>query len=108
MKPLYTAVVTVHGGREGHAHSSDGILDVDLRKPKELGGPGGAGTNPDGSLPRGMPPAESAIRAVAQKQKLALTDVQLTAHVTFNRTDDMKNIIGGAARGHGRPVALTL
>ena len=45
-RPLYTAKATATGGREGHAVSDDGILDVDLQPPKEMGGPGGA-TNPE-------------------------------------------------------------
>src|SRR5260370_39937180 len=45
-KPLYTARATATGGRAGHAVSDDGILDVNLQPPKEMGGPGGA-TNPE-------------------------------------------------------------
>ena len=45
-KRLYTAEATVHGGRDGHGRSTDGVLDLDIRPPKELGGPGGA-TNPE-------------------------------------------------------------
>jgi hypothetical protein len=44
---LYTAEVTVTGGREGHARESDGHLDVDLDVPSEMGGSGGPGTNPE-------------------------------------------------------------
>ena len=45
MKVLYTAEATVTGGRdEGHARTTDGALDVQLRTPADLGGPGG-GTN---------------------------------------------------------------
>jgi len=42
----YTADATATGGRAGHARTSDGVLDVDLRVPQEMGGPGG-GTNPE-------------------------------------------------------------
>ena len=42
----YTAEATATGGRSGHARSSDGHIDLDLRPPKEMGGPGGA-TNPE-------------------------------------------------------------
>ena len=41
MKTEYTAAATAHGGRSGHVRSSDGILDFDLKRPKEMGGPGG-------------------------------------------------------------------
>jgi lipoyl-dependent peroxiredoxin len=44
IKPLYTAVATATGGRNGHTQSSDGIVKADLSVPKEMGGPGRAGT----------------------------------------------------------------
>lgn len=47
MNVLYTAVATSTGGRDGRAISDDGILDVKLSKPKELGGAGGKATNPE-------------------------------------------------------------
>ena len=43
----YRAHAHATGGREGHAKSSDGALDVKLSTPKELGGAGGDGTNPE-------------------------------------------------------------
>jgi Ohr subfamily peroxiredoxin len=47
MQVLYTANATATGGRDGRAVSSDAQLDVKLTTPKELGGAGGAGTNPE-------------------------------------------------------------
>ncbi|GED42433.1 organic hydroperoxide resistance protein [Cobetia marina] len=44
---LYRAEATTTGGREGKSRSSDGVLDVTLSTPKELGGGGGEGTNPE-------------------------------------------------------------
>ncbi len=46
-KILYTATATVTGGRDGRAISSDQVLDVRLATPRELGGAGGVGTNPE-------------------------------------------------------------
>ena len=46
-KVLYTAYAKATGGRDGRAVSWDGILDVKLVKPRELGGSGGPGTNPE-------------------------------------------------------------
>ena len=46
-KILYQARAKATGGRDGRAVSSDGILDVKLTTPRELGGAGGAGTNPE-------------------------------------------------------------
>lgn len=44
IKPLFTATATATGGRNGHTQSSDGMVNVDLSVPKEMGGPGRAGT----------------------------------------------------------------
>ena len=44
---LYRATATATGGRDGHAATEDGSLDVTLTTPKELGGAGGAGNNPE-------------------------------------------------------------
>src|SRR6187401_3567296 len=44
IKPLYTAVATATGGRNGHTQSSDGVIKADLSVPREMGGPGRAGT----------------------------------------------------------------
>jgi osmotically inducible protein OsmC len=44
---LYRAYADASGGRDGRAVSSDGVLDVSLATPKELGGAGGQGTNPE-------------------------------------------------------------
>jgi osmotically inducible protein OsmC len=47
MQVLYTAQATATGGRDGRATSSDKLLDVALSTPKQLGGAGGEGTNPE-------------------------------------------------------------
>jgi lipoyl-dependent peroxiredoxin len=60
VNPLYTAEATAWGGREGRSASSDGNLDVTLVVPKELGGPGGAGTNPEQLFAAGMRGASTA------------------------------------------------
>jgi len=44
IKPLFTATATAVGGRNGHTQSSDGLVRADLSVPKEMGGPGRAGT----------------------------------------------------------------
>ncbi len=47
VKVLYTTEATATGGREGSARTKDGSLDVKLSTPKELGGGGGTGNNPE-------------------------------------------------------------
>ena len=46
-KVLYTAQATASGGRDGRAVSSDNVLDIPLTTPRELGGAGNRGTNPE-------------------------------------------------------------
>jgi osmotically inducible protein OsmC len=75
-KVLYTAEAHVTGGRaHGHGRTSDGALEVDVRVPTEMGGEGG-GTNPEQLFAIGFPACfESAIGAVARRQKLDADDV---------------------------------
>jgi osmotically inducible protein OsmC len=70
---LYTATATATGGREGQATSSDGALSVALSTPRELGGSGGGGTNPEQLFAAGYAACFlSALKLVAGKQKVAL------------------------------------
>ena len=72
-KILYTATATASGGREGQATSSDGVLDVRLSTPRELGGAGGDGTNPEQLFAAGYSACFlGALKFVAGKQKVAL------------------------------------
>jgi Ohr subfamily peroxiredoxin len=79
---LYTAEATATGGREGHAGTSDGRLDVDLDVPSEMGGTGGPGTNPEQLFAAGYAACfQSALLRFAFGRKLDLTGTQITARV---------------------------
>src|SRR6478735_11394450 len=66
IEPRYTATVTVNGGREGHAVSDDGVLDVQLRRPKLNGV--SQGTNPEQLFAAAWGGClQSALMAVARK-----------------------------------------
>jgi len=72
-KVLYTAHATATGGRDGKATSSDNVLDLRLATPKELGGAGGAGTNPEQLFAAGYSACFlSALKFVAGKEKVSL------------------------------------
>jgi len=77
-KVLYTAEAHVTGGRvAGHGRTSDGLLEVDLRTPPEMGGDGG-GTNPEQLFAVGYASCfESALAAVARRKKLEVGDVEI-------------------------------
>ncbi|GGC08615.1 osmotic/stress-like protein [Oxalicibacterium flavum] len=72
-KVLYRAQATATGGRDGRAVSSDGVLDVALGTPKELGGAGGAVTNPEQLFAAGYSACFlGALKFVASKEKIAI------------------------------------
>ena len=83
MSALYTASATATGdGRSGHTRSSDGVLDLDLAVPKEMGGPGGALTNPEQLFADGYAACfHSALKRVAANQKITLVDTAITVDV---------------------------
>jgi osmotically inducible protein OsmC len=89
MKVLYTAEATVTGGRdEGHARTSDGALDVQLRSPVELGGDGG-GTNPEQLFAAGYAACfESALKTVARRGGGNADDVSIDSKVSLGPVAD--------------------
>lgn len=100
MQSIYTAVVTVQGGREGRVRSSDGCLDLKLKVPQSMGGPGGAGSNPEQLFAAGYAACfESALSFVARRDGLTLKDVSLTAHVSLNKTGDSQFDLGVELHG---------
>jgi Ohr subfamily peroxiredoxin len=85
-KDLYTAHATATGGREGHSGTDDGILDVDLAIPKEMGGPGGA-TNPEQLFATGYAACfQSALGVVGRRQKVDTSQSKVSTEVTIGPT----------------------
>jgi len=86
-KVLYTAQAVVEGGREGHARSSDGRLDIDLTVPEDMGGKGGTGTNPEQLFAAGYAACfQSALLNVARGRKLDADDSKIDATVGIGPT----------------------
>lgn len=91
VQPLYTARVkltggeTRHGRASGVAKSDDGALCVDLRLPRELGGPGG-GTNPEQLFAAGFAACfHGAMNLIASRSKIPVRDSSIQVSVTFGR-----------------------
>ncbi|MCH4809745.1 organic hydroperoxide resistance protein [Vreelandella neptunia] len=99
-KVVYRAHATATGGREGHAKSSDGALDVKLSTPKELGGAGGDGTNPEQLFAAGYSACFlGALKHVASQEKVKLPqDTKIDGHVG----------IGAIPTGFGIEVELKI
>ncbi|MDT0449741.1 MULTISPECIES: organic hydroperoxide resistance protein [Streptomyces] len=96
MEALYTAVATATHGREGRAVSSDGLLDVQLALPAQLGG-NGAGTNPEQLFAAGYAACfASALGLVGRQAKVDLGDAAVTAEVGIGK------------EGEGFALAVTL
>lgn len=79
----YTTEATATGGRDGHARSQDGRFDVALSTPKELGGAGGDGSNPEQLFAAGYSACFiGALKVAGQQLKMKLPDdVAVTAKV---------------------------
>ena len=87
MKTLYTAVATAtEGGRDGHTRTDDGKVDFELSSPKEMGGDGGEGTNPEQLFAAGYAACfANAMRSSARREG-SLEDVAgatVTSHVSI-------------------------
>jgi len=82
-KVLYTAEATATGGRDGRAKSSDNVLDIQLSTPREMGGAGGPGTNPEQLFAAGYSACFlGALKFVAGKEKVAIpADTTVTGRV---------------------------
>ena len=100
MQVVYTASSTATGdGRNGHVRSSDGVLDFDLAVPKEMGGPGGALPNPEELFSAGYAACfHSALKGVARRRKITLTDTAITVDVGIGTRDGQV--------GYGLTVAI--
>ena len=81
-KVLYTAEATAEGGRDGRAQSSDGRLEVELDVPAEMGGSGGAGTNPEQLFAAGWAGCfQTVLIGLAATRELDLTGSRVTARI---------------------------
>lgn len=89
MKAIYTAEALATGeGRDGHARTSDGKVDLDLSIPKEMGG-NGVGTNPEQLFAAGYAACfHSALRLVAGQDKADVTDSTVGARVSIGSLDN--------------------
>jgi lipoyl-dependent peroxiredoxin len=90
MESLYTAQVTAEGGRNGRVVSSDGLIDLEVKMPKSLGGSGGEATNPEQLFAAGYAACfDSALNLVIRKKRLKEVDsTKVTANVSIGKDTD--------------------
>jgi len=100
MKVMYTAEVTTVGARHGHATSSDGLIDMDLARPVEMGGTGKA-TNPEQLFGAAYSACfGGAVEYNAQQKKIKTGDITVKSRVSLGRFD------AGEGEGFGIKVDL--
>ena len=89
MEPVYTATAASTGeGRNGHVQSSDGILDLEVRTPKEMGGEGGA-TNPEQLFAAGYAACfHSALKSIGKRAGADLSDSEVVADVSIGENGE--------------------
>jgi Ohr subfamily peroxiredoxin len=89
MNPIYTATAHSTGdGRTGHVRSDDGFIELDLRIPKEMGGPGG-GANPEELFAAGYAACfHSALNLVAGQQNLDTSGAEVSASIGIGPLGD--------------------
>ncbi len=89
MKAIYNTTVTAEGGRNGQVKSQDGIIDLPVRMPKELGGQGGEFTNPEQLFAAGYAACfDSALNLVARQAKIRVKDTKVHATVGIGQTEN--------------------
>lgn len=83
MEKLYTASATTKGGRNGRVATSDGVLDLELRSPKDMGGEDGY-TNPEQLFAAGYAACfDSALTMLARRQRIQADEVEITVKISL-------------------------
>ncbi|WP_437762151.1 organic hydroperoxide resistance protein [Sorangium sp. So ce281] len=110
----YTTQATAHGGRDGHAATADGAFKVKLSTPKELGGAGGEGNNPEQLFAAGYAACFlSALKLVAAQEKARIpAEATVTATVGigprseggFGLDIDLRIALPGLERSHAEQL----
>ncbi len=89
MEKLYTAKATATGGRNGHVQSTDGSLDIEVRIPKEMGGPTGTYLNPEILFAGGYAACfDSALSLIIKQSKVETGTTAVTAEVSIGKRED--------------------
>ncbi|MBC7418662.1 MAG: organic hydroperoxide resistance protein [Pedobacter sp.] len=89
MKVIYTAEATATGGRNGHVKSNNGVLDLQVRMPKAMGGANDDHTNPEQLFAAGYSACfDSALNLVIKQGKIETGETSVSAKVSIGQNDD--------------------
>ena len=88
IKAIYTTAATATGGRNGKVVSEDGILYLEVRLPKEMGGANNSYTNPEQLFAAGYAACfDSALNLIIQRSKIKTGTTSVTAHVGIGKNE---------------------
>jgi len=86
---MYTAVATATGGRNGHVKSDNGVLDLQVRMPKALGGRDDDNTNPEQLFAAGYAACfDSALNLILKQARIKTGETSVTAKVSLGQTEN--------------------
>jgi len=89
MNVIYKTRVEVKGGRNGHVKSDDGVIDLDVRMPKEMGGSEVGYTNPEQLFAAGYSACfDGALNLVARQERIKIKDTVVAVTVGFGEQED--------------------
>ena len=89
MKAMYTAEATATGGRHGHVKSDNGVLDIQVRAPKAMGGANDDYTNPEQLFAAGYAACfDSALNHTIRQEKVKTGETSVTAKVSIGSTEN--------------------
>ncbi|MDN3606892.1 organic hydroperoxide resistance protein [Kaistella yonginensis] len=89
MKKLYTTSVTAKGGRDGHVKSDNGIIEMEVRTPKALGGISDDFANPEMLFAAGYSACfDSALNLVLKKSRIETGETMVTAKVSIGQIEN--------------------
>ncbi|EJG02064.1 organic hydroperoxide resistance protein [Flavobacterium sp. F52] len=89
MKILYTTSVSAKGGRNGQVKSENGVLNLEVRMPKALGGANDNYTNPEMLFAAGYASCfDSALNLIISKSKIETGETSVTAQVSIGQNED--------------------
>jgi Ohr subfamily peroxiredoxin len=109
---IYQTKATAAGGRNGKVKSEDGVLEMDVRIPKSMGGPGGDFTNPEQLFAAGYAACfDSALNLIARQSKHKITsetEVSVGLESSENNEFNLVVSIGVSIEGTDKETARNL
>ena len=107
MKAIYTAAATATGGRNGHVISDNGVLDVQVRAPKAMGGANDDYTNPEQLFTAGYSACfDSALNHIIRLEKIKAGETSVTAKVSIGSIETSEIFTASSTASPNAPFSM--